>query len=80
MQNYIGIGVDAVCLFHSGRVEGTGVMTVRTGFNPGETLVAAYTSLGVEGNYTVDAEGCVKISMPPQTAAVLTLPRDMHEK
>ena len=73
-------GVDAVCLFHSGRVEGTGVMTVRTGFNPGETLVAAYTSLGVEGNYAVDAEGCVKISMPPQTAAVLTLPRDMHKK
>ena len=71
-------GVDAVCLFHSGRVENTGVMTVQTGFNPGETLVAAYTSHGVEGKYEVDAEGCVKISMPPQTAAVLTLPRDMH--
>ena len=40
-------GVDSVCLFHSGRVDGTGVMTVQTGFNPWDTLVAAYTSHGV---------------------------------
>ena len=54
-------------------------MTVRTGFNSGDARGGVHEP-GRRGNYTVDAEGRVKISMPLQTAAVLTLPRDMHEK